>query len=105
MRITSRDPTTCLLEVSGKQVYKTHEFPPFRKALDECEATGQNIEIDFSEIGAISGDVLASLVELHRRLEKENRTLVIAGLSVPLQEIFRITNLDKKMTIRDAPQA
>jgi len=70
---------------------------------------GMPVVLDFSRVSHLSSAALGLLISLQRRFARQDGRLVLAGLSSDLQEIFRITKLDRlfdiRKTVRDAVAA
>ena len=67
-----------------------------KKELSDLIDAGTNkIVIDFSHNKYISSLILASLIFAQKRVKEAGGNLRISGLHGHVEEIFRITNLDK----------
>jgi len=70
---------------------------------------GMPVVLDFSRVSHLSSAALGLLISLQRRFARQDGRLVLAGLSSDLQEVFRITKLDRlfdiRRTVRDAVAA
>ena len=53
------------------------------------------IVVDFSGVKFFSSQTLGLLLEIWRKLEKEEGKMAISGINPQLYRVFKITNLDK----------
>ena len=53
------------------------------------------VVVDFSGVKFFSSQTLGLLLEIWRKLEKEDGKMAISGINPQLYRVFKITNLDK----------
>lgn len=69
------------------------------KLVDEEDR--RRIILDFERVTYFSSQAIGSILQLHRKLgELNNGKMVLCGVGTRLQELLRITRLDKVLTVK-----
>jgi anti-sigma B factor antagonist len=85
------------------------EEPQIREIGDQLfDTVDSNLNIrlllDFSKVEYLSSAVLGKLIALHKKVKAEKGELALCSIKPSIQEIFKITKLDKVFTIHENPQ-
>jgi anti-sigma B factor antagonist len=56
--------------------------------------------LDFDKVDYLSSAVLGKLVALNKDVKKDKGQLILANIKAPILEVFRITKLDKILSIK-----
>lgn len=79
-----------LLERMAQRLYKLVDEEDRRKII-----------LDFESVTFLSSQAIGSILQLHRKLGAlNNGKMVLCGVGTRLQELLRITRLDKVLTIK-----
>lgn len=82
-----------------------HENEELKKTFaDLLDKGAKNIILDLSETFFISSIVVASLVFMVKRAKEAGGDLVLCGIKDKVEEVLRVTNLDKVFNIFDNKQ-
>lgn len=74
------------------------------EAVDASEDT--RVVLDFSKVGFMSSSMLGKLVALHKKVKGYKAKMKFASVAPDIQEVFKITRLDKLFDIeKDAESA
>jgi len=91
-------PDTHVVEVAGEVDLFT--APEFRARIAApIEAGCTRVIVDLSEVTFIDSSSLGVLIDAHKRLEQDDRRLVIVCSDRAILSTFRITGLDGIFTI------
>ena len=69
--------------------------PELRACIDK--AASADVELDLGGVSFIDSSGLASVVESHQRLERENRRLVIVERSDIVQRLLELSGLSERL--------
>lgn len=79
--------------------------PTFHEALVElCREEPQRMVVNLSDVEYIDSSGIGSLVDIHRRLKREDRRLILVAPSERVASVLEITNLDQFFTIVSGEQ-
>ena len=94
-----------VLEVAGE--LERDRCDHFRMALDmAAEAAGKNpFIVDLSKLAHIGSAGIRTLVLQQRRLAREGRRLVLAGMAGPVRETIEISQVDDLLETNDTVDA
>jgi anti-anti-sigma factor len=67
-------------------------------AVDEAVGSPK-VVLDFSQVLHLSSSALGMLITLNTRVQERGGALVLAHISDPIEEVFRITRLDRVLGI------
>jgi anti-sigma B factor antagonist len=71
-----------------------------KEALDYVHAhPGLNLLLDFTHVGYLSSVVLSELLRIKQAVYQVKGQLRLCGVSETIQEVFKITNLDRVFSI------
>ncbi len=69
---------------------------------DLVDAGGDVVDVvvDFSQVAHLSSSALGMLITLNSRVQERGGQLMLAHISAPIAEVFRITRLDRVLSIQ-----
>ncbi len=77
-----------------------HQAPEFHERLVElCHENPQRLILVLSQVQYIDSSGVGSLVEIFRRLRKQDRKLILVAPSERVRSVLEITRLDRFFTI------
>lgn len=71
--------------------------------VDQLAEQADRIIVDFSDVPFLASKVLMMIVTLNNRIAEHGGRLVLAGLTSPLMDVFRLTRLDHLLTFAETP--
>jgi anti-sigma B factor antagonist len=86
----------------------THEIDPssaddFRAevttAVSHAADVGGEVVLDFTEVDFIDSTGLTVLIDAHRRLGEQSRTLVVVNAAPHIERVFTVTGLDQFLAV------
>ncbi len=100
IRAIDRDDDMTTVRLGGE--IDLHQSPGFHSRLVElCDEKPQRLILDLSQVDYIDSSGVGSLVEIFRRLKKEQRRLILVAPSARVSSVLEITRLDQFFTIVD----
>lgn len=98
----TRDPAGTIVSLGGE--IDLHETPDFHSALvDLCGEGTPKLILVLSQVQYIDSSGVGTLVEIYRRLKRENRKLILVAPAERVRSVLEITRLDQYFTIVDTP--
>jgi anti-sigma B factor antagonist len=70
-----------------------------RAAVDHAADTGGEVVLDFSDVTFIDSTGLTVLIDAHRTLGDQNRTLAVANARPHIVRVFTVTGLDQLLAV------
>ncbi|MGE5609653.1 MAG: STAS domain-containing protein [Bacillota bacterium] len=64
------------------------------------EEDRRHLVMDFQRVEYISSQAIGILINMHKKISALKGTLVLCGLGARLQELLRITKLDRVLTVK-----
>ena len=88
-----------ILKVEGSLA--TENIKEFETNIYSALDKKNNIIIDFSDLSFICSAGLSVLIASHKKAEAKNLKIVITGCSQDVLNLFRLTELDQHLTIKN----
>lgn len=96
----SRQGDVVIVEIEGQLIVSNRQELK-QRVLDEAEAGGRKILVDFARTGYIDSAGLGVLVSLAKRLRELGGDIRLANLNDDLRTLFELTKLDTLFQIAD----
>ncbi len=94
----SREEAGITVQLGGE--IDLHRTPKFHQQLAElCAEKPARLILDLSQVNYIDSSGVGSLVEIFRRLKKEDRKMILVNPSDRVCGVLEITRLDQFFTI------
>ncbi len=98
IRDVNRTPEGIIVHLAGE--IDLHQIPDFHAALiDLCAEGTTRIILDLSKVEYMDSSGIGTLVEIFRRLKKENRKLILVSPAERVRSLLEITRLDQYFTV------
>lgn len=100
MKITSKSiDGLVIIKVEGSLI--TEHIKQFEKEISSAFEKKNNVIIDFSDLSFICSAGLSLLIASHKKAEPKNLKLVVAGCSEDIITLFKLTELDQHLNIKN----
>lgn len=88
-------------EMLLKSIVESSNIARIDAELQRLASEGQRrrIVLDFGDVEFLSSTMLAVLLQMHGRVEQGGGTLRLCGIRENLQEVFRVTRLDRRLNL------
>lgn len=95
-----QNPTRTLVRLTGEINLRTS--PDLRaKLLEALAHVSPRMIVDLSGVPYMDSSGVGTLVELKRNVDRQKKTLALAGMNPRVRGVFEISKLDKFFTITD----
>lgn len=94
------NPARTLVRLGGEINLRTS--PDLRaKLMDSLTQCKSRLIVDLTEVPYMDSSGVGTLVELKRNVDRNKKTLVLAGMNPRVRGVFEISKLDRFFTIQD----